>query len=56
MPLNYFIAIADGEFYDGQDGEARKTRIERLKELGSTKVFACKINDLEILMKEKTRP
>lgn len=47
-----FIAIADGEFYDGNNGQAGMTRIESLKrEANSNKgVYACRICDLVDVM------
>ena len=48
----YFVAIADGEFYQKLDGKAKTTRIQRLKDLANkSKVFACEITELEALMK-----
>lgn len=48
----FFIAIADGAFYSGQNGQAGVSRIERLKALASgDKVFACRIDEIEALMK-----
>ena len=45
----YFVAIADGEFYLQNDGQAGIPRIERLKNLASNNVFACTICELEKL-------
>ena len=48
----HFVAIADGGFYRTMDGQARSTRIKRLKDLASSKaVHACRIEELESLMK-----
>lgn len=50
----YYVAIADGEFYQGQNGKARITRIENLKQIskgGGERVFACTIDELEAEMK-----
>lgn len=51
----YFVAIADGDYYLGQNGQANTTKIDRLKNLCTNIVFACQIKDLESLMKEKTK-
>ena len=46
-----FLAIADGEFYNGANGQAGMSRIEHLKSLASNgRVFACTINDIEELL------
>ena len=45
-----FVAIADGEFYLGKDGQSGKPRIRRLKDLVTENVFACTICELEKLM------
>lgn len=51
----FFIAIADGEYYDQINGRANTKRIDRLKEIANkTKVFACNICELEELMKRIT--
>lgn len=48
----FFMAIADGAFYSGQNGQAGASRMERLKALASGgKVFACGIDEIEALMK-----
>ncbi len=52
----HFIAIADGAYYQGRDGQAGVSRIDRLKQLASgDKVHACTICDLEALMQEIAR-
>lgn len=51
MPNTYFIAIADGEFYDKQNGVAHSTRLEKLKsDANKQTVFACTIAELEELL------
>ena len=53
----YFVAIADGPFYQGKDKQAGKKRIDRLKDLAATAVVhACTIDELEALMKSIVRP
>lgn len=48
-----FLAIADGEFYEGINGKAGTTRIQHLKELADKRTtFAMTINDLEGFMIE----
>ena len=48
-----FLAIADGEFYQKLDSNAKMTRIDRLREMSNkTKVFACTINEIEELVRE----
>ncbi len=49
----YFVAIADGAFYQMQDKQDGMSRIQKLKSLASSdKVFACTIGELENLMKQ----
>ena len=42
-----FIAIADGPFYQGWDGQASKTRLDNLKSICTPQVKACTIYDLK---------
>lgn len=53
-PDLYFVAIADGPFYQGIDGQAGKTRLDTLKsqaaEDNSNRIHACTIADLEFLV------
>ena len=47
----FFVAIADGNFYQNRNGQARMSRIDRLRNLVTGRaVHACTINDLEALM------
>ncbi|MCZ0931737.1 MAG: hypothetical protein OXJ52_01095 [Oligoflexia bacterium] len=49
----FFIAIADGEFYQQTDKEAGVKRIQRLKNEANRKtVFSCAINELEQLLQD----
>jgi len=49
----FFIAIADGDFYQGNNGKAGVLRIDKLKELADEpNIAACVIDDLENLMKK----
>ena len=50
-PDVFFIAIADGKYYQGFDKEAKMNRIQRLKnEANRITVYACTINELEQLL------
>ena len=50
-----FIAIADGDFYGGQNGLAGRSRIDYLKHLASNQVvYACTIDELERLLQKIT--
>ena len=53
---NYFIAIADGDFYQMKDTEVNTKRIDRLKKDANNqkRVYACNINELKDLMKRIT--
>lgn len=46
----YFIAIADGPYYDGFEGKGKKTRMKRLQELTTDHTRACHIGALENVM------
>ena len=50
----FFIAIADGEYYNQLDKEAEVKRIQRLEnEANNTvRVYACTINELEELLRD----
>ena len=51
----FFIAIADGEFYQNANGQTNILRIEKLKELADEpSLHACTLNELEALMKKIT--
>jgi len=54
LEKTYFIAIADGDFYQQTNGEVNKLRIDRLKQEANNNkgVHACDINELESLMIE----
>lgn len=48
----FFIAIADGDFYQGENGQAGILRIEKLQDLADKPyIAACTINELESVMK-----
>ena len=52
----HFVAIADGDFYQQEDPQAGKLKIDRLKSLAFSKqVHACTIDELETLMNKLTR-
>ncbi len=52
----FFIAIADGDYYLTENGQAGTRRIDRLEQLASSdKVHACTIDELEGLMKRLVR-
>lgn len=48
----HFIAIADGSFYEQQNGLAGTTRIKRLHALagGSERVHVCRLDEIESLL------
>lgn len=46
----YFIAIADGRYYEGNQGRGKKTKMMRLKELTTEHTYACTIVELHDLM------
>ncbi len=55
LQQTFFIAIADGAFYQKLNGKANTTRIQRLKDMANkSKVFACEITELESLMDNLT--
>ena len=48
----FFIAIADGPYYEGRNGQANKTRMSRLIQLSNNQtVFSCNIGQVECLMR-----
>ena len=49
----YYVAIADGQFYQEPKGKAGMTRIENLKQMagGNPRVLACTTDELEAEMK-----
>lgn len=55
-PDYYFVAIADGAFYQMKDSLAQNTRLGHLQNTANRKnVFACTIDDLESLMQQICR-
>ncbi len=52
----YFLAICDGDFYNGKDTISNTSRMQRLKDMANNRnVFAMRLNDLELWMKSKFR-
>ncbi len=53
----FFIAIMDGDFYSGKNGESGKTRTQTLKDMAgaNSQVLVCDINQLEGQMKKAVR-
>ena len=50
----YFLAICDGNFYNGRDTIGNTSRLERLKNMSNNRnVFAMRLNELEGWLKEK---
>lgn len=49
---NFFIAIADGPYYQRKDASANKIRIENLKSMCTPSVKVCIIEELEEVLKQ----
>ncbi len=55
LQKTFFLAIADGNFYQQLNGKANTSRIDRLRAMSNNNnVFACTINEVEALMTKLT--
>ena len=51
LKKTFFVAIADGGFYQEMDSGAGTSRIDRLKSIATPKALVCEITELEAMMK-----